>query len=1652
MADIDVLGVSAHLDFNDIQKSINDLIRELDKIGAKTDVLSKRMNDAMNDIARSSDDMATKSKKAMEVLEQGVAEAKIALENYPQALHEAKKEAEATANATATLEKKLERLNAQLKDNPKKSNLEQSIAGIKQQIQSNNDLYERQITNIQQMEAGYNGLVSVLGAANVATSASAIAHGATASAVTVEAGAHTTNASAIEKENEQIKEGAKMTVEAAEAQKSIASRSKEAKEEVKGLVEEFQRLRDSGAPTSDVLMAHENALSRIDFYGLNREDYDLSLKKGTQAAEENAEAVKNISAAAEQAKQKVKETAQAEEELEQKAPKDLGFKQQWQAVNEIHDKIRELTRELQTYQEEYDKMSSKSGFDADSKKAQELLEKINSLKTQIADTKQEMSETSGVGAFFAKFKNGLTDAITGGGKFQQSLGDIKTALSGLIGPFASATAGAKAFTLSLLRMAATPLGAVITAIVLGLKAMHTWFTKSAEGQKAFAKITAFLSSLLSSLTDLVVKIGGYLYHAFADPQGALNQFGKGLIGMVVNPLKAVGNTLAGVGKIAKGVYDLIASGANVAEAKRAASEIAQGWENLKKAAGNVGDTLKSAWDTVAGGISGAFKVGSKGIGELWSADLTKIGSDWLKSARQMSDLAGREIELQHRMVELKNEEKQLDIEIAKEREKIYTLTGKEKDAQIAKVIAMYKEKYKPQIDAQQKLADIQKERNRLHTTSLEQIAKEREMQGAVYALQAQEASSTRMLVRMQQANLKSMANADKKDARKEQQIKDAETNYDEVVRKNSIAYAKAVQDMEQKIADARISAMEEGAEKYLSAKNRELEKELLQIDEQRKAAIEAERARQKAEFQAQEKIIKARGGKPEQWDDSKVDKASINSINNQYDKLRTLTIQRQVNEEAKIQIESMRNYLKEYGTFQQKKLAIAEEYAKKIEEAEARGNTGEALRLRAEQRKAEGNAKANELARGIDFSQMFEGVGTIVKAIAEETYNRVQEYKKTDEYKGSSPESKRAIAELESRLIERGGAGSSSPFSAETWDNITKAAEKYKASLKGLEFRTKEHNAALKRQKDAQEEYDRVMKDGNATLNQRLAAEEKKKNADKEVAETAEAQQNAQSDVDNAGQNVQNAANAAAKGLQDFNTVLGQITSGTLSGFVNGVSNVITLLTKKTSDDMEGLVGVIGQKAGGIIGAILTVIDMLGENPTEVIDGILDGVAKCVEEVVAHIPEIIASVVKGVGNIIGGVFGGIGRMLGIGGGADYSDYNKAKAKYDELSKVWDELISKKRQYLSESWGIEAEGAAQEALKLLQTEKEYNRILAQERLDSGSSTGSHSIWYRMWKGSYTSNGADNLGKLNNGRWASSAGDINWQDVNKAIEQGLRSEGLGSTSFRNMSDMLNMTGEQLEWIKANYTGLWAAMDSDFRDALENIIKFGETEKEILESLKEQILGTTLDSVHNNFMQGMNNLANGAKDVEKQMLEDWQTMVNKMVLDNVIATKYKTKLEKWYEKWYSAYSSDNNITAEELAALREEYNAIVQEASDEVKALKEQGLVKQVDGSDQQATYNSLEKWSYEQADDLINRATALQIIDENQYQVLSQSLEVAYSTLSGVEGIRASVQEIATAIAVTIELQEAANGKLDKIIANTNPIGEIRDLVKKLYNER
>lgn len=231
----------------------------------------------------------------------------------------------------------------------------------------------------------------------------------------------------------------------------------------------------------------------------------------------------------------------------------------------------------------------------------------------------------------------------------------------------------------------------------------------------------------------------------------------------------------------------------------------------------------------------------------------------------------------------------------------------------------------------------------------------------------------------------------------------------------------------------------------------------------------------------------------------------------------------------------------------------------------------------------------------------------------------------------------------------------------------------------------------------------------------------------------------------------------------------------------------------------------------------------------------------------------------------------VGSSLIKAFGADYSSYNKAKAEYDNLSSIWDSLISKKTEYMNIHWGTEATEASKEAQEMLKAEIEQTKVIAQKRLNSGSSAGSHSIWYRMWKGSYNYNGQ------------------NWRDVAGEISSKY------DVQFNGMEDMLNMNADTLSKIKKDYTGLWANMDSDFRDYLEKLIQYGEKADDMIEAVTEKLTGNKFSDLVSSWGDAMATMANSSDNLVDHFEENLKKVILNSMIENLYGDRIKAVLKK-------------------------------------------------------------------------------------------------------------------------------------------------------------
>lgn len=277
----------------------------------------------------------------------------------------------------------------------------------------------------------------------------------------------------------------------------------------------------------------------------------------------------------------------------------------------------------------------------------------------------------------------------------------------------------------------------------------------------------------------------------------------------------------------------------------------------------------------------------------------------------------------------------------------------------------------------------------------------------------------------------------------------------------------------------------------------------------------------------------------------------------------------------------------------------------------------------------------------------------------------------------------------------------------------------------------------------------------------------------------------------------------------------------------------------------------------------------------------------------------------------------VGSSLIKAFGADYSSYNKAKAEYDNLTSIWDSLISKKTEYMNIHWGTEATEASKEAQEMLKAEIEQTKVIAQKRLNSGSSVGSHSIWYRMWKGSYKYNGQN---------WRDVAGDI-------SSKYGVR--------FSGMEDMLNMNADTLSKIKKDYTGLWANMDSDFRDYLEKLIQYGEKADDMIEAVTEKLTGNKFSDLVSSWGDAMAAMANSSDNLVEHFEDNLKkTIVNSMI-ENIYGDKIKALLKKtqgYAENGDKIKDSNGNVISEYTGAEYADVKNSADELSKQIEATRD------------------------------------------------------------------------------------------------------------------
>lgn len=204
----------------------------------------------------------------------------------------------------------------------------------------------------------------------------------------------------------------------------------------------------------------------------------------------------------------------------------------------------------------------------------------------------------------------------------------------------------------------------------------------------------------------------------------------------------------------------------------------------------------------------------------------------------------------------------------------------------------------------------------------------------------------------------------------------------EMERKNAEERIKAQQQMEYEVSLARINAMDDGYEKEMALMKLNNERELQEIENQKKEYIRREINAQKEIFDAKEKL---KATKDKSYKVKNFDPSGVSVDTSGYDAMYSLIQRRQSNDYNRAQEQAMNDYLTKYGNYWQKRLAIIEKYQSLINKAL---NPGQKMSYEAEMTKAlsdlDVEAQKSTSAIGLLFSDMRDRTVADLRYIANE--------------------------------------------------------------------------------------------------------------------------------------------------------------------------------------------------------------------------------------------------------------------------------------------------------------------------------------------------------------------------------------------------------------------------------------------------------------------------------------------------------------------------------------------------------------------------------------------------------------------------------------------------------------------------------------------
>ena len=654
-----------------------------------------------------------------------------------------------------------------------------------------------------------------------------------------------------------------------------------------------------------------------------------------------------------------------------------------------------------------------------------------------------------------------------------------------------------------------------------------------------------------------------------------------------------------------------------------------------------------------------------------------------------------------------------------------------------------------------------------------------------------------------------------------------------------------------------------------------------------------------------------------------------------YDKIASEIKEKELDSLYAISQQGMTDYLKQYGTFQEQKLAIATEYAEKIKNVQRSSDTEEQKawkikNLNKEKDDMIASVEANAVMAEIDWYQVFGNIGSIMSGALAPLLDKLKAFVGTDNFQKLGADQQKSIVDAMDDLRQQIGTNSDIG-----WRDLASDLTAYQKSLQEVKTATDEYEALELKYipliQDARKKLEQARKSGN---------QEEVSSIEKQISDYTnilvdggQKVSDSNKKVTTSGQKLAQSTKAVTQPIDDIHNFLSQTGLSELQGLwdsfnqlkggieglkaLNGIKgDEIKEATENLSEDMGDAAGAVGDalasglsKAGligQIIGAVLKILDVLKDGIGTLISSLIDSILGAIEGILDNLlsgkflEQIGGSLIHGVGSIIDTLTGAIGSVLsfgalssdGISSWVTNSNAKEVAETTERLTKA-NEVLSDRISDLTEVMGNSAGARAIYASeKALEAQKEINKN-AMDILKAQMSYNS----------SHHSN-------------AYYADDATIRSYNRSAQEAFAAAGVDASTINGLSSIYNLTPEQLKAIRDFAPDLWKYLTEvgkyDKSEYWEKVVDLAGKTEEITEQINNNLTQTSFDSMRDSFLDALTDMDSTASDFS-QKLEDmfFKATVNSMVLGD----EFDNWLKDWQARWAEAEKNGNKAVLDDL-----------------------------------------------------------------------------------------------------------------------------------------